>query len=132
MSSYSHRLTICTPVSLLSVANKIAAALDPDVGGSQSFSSVLTTTGQVVCDVWIRETFSVQAQAILSDPSILYQLCLSDYESRWPDLIPPTLEECSKFISDSVILIGPRNSTPLSELLESVGLKLEIPKSSLI
>jgi hypothetical protein len=117
---YSHRLTICTPVSLISRANSIARSMDPDVGGANSFSSVQATKAggtYSICDTWVRENFYLQAPQLLSNPSLLHQIVVADYTSRWPDLIAPSLEDCTSFLSSSKVILSVRDSRTLEEIL---------------
>ena len=129
---YSHRLTICTPLSLVSQANSIARSMDPDVGGAESFSSVQATKAGViysVCDTWGRESFFNQASILLSDPSLLHQICQADYTSRWPDLIAPSLEDCASFLSSSKVILSVRDSRTLEEILAPEDFPLVPPPS---
>lgn len=127
---YSHRLTICTPLSLIPQANSIARSMDPDVGGDQSFSFVQATKAGVtysICDTWVRENFYTQASILLSDPSLLHQICQADYTSRWADLIAPSLEDCTAFLSASKVLLTTRDSRTLEEILIPEGFTLVPP-----
>lgn len=129
--SYTHRLTICTPVALIDSANAIARSMDPDVGGAESFSNVRATDANgaefVACDVWVREHFATQANAMLHNAAILHGACAADYASRWPDLTAPTLADCQKFIALSAIHIEPRSNKPLADVLAPLGLTLAPP-----
>ena len=129
---YSHRLTICTPISLIPQANSIARSMDPDVGGSESFSSVQASRAGVIyfiCDTWVRESFFTQASILLSDPSLLHQICQADYTSRWPDLIAPSLEDCASFLSSSKVILSVRDSRTLEEILAPEDFTLVPPPS---
>jgi hypothetical protein len=132
--SYTHRLTICSPVALIDSANAIARSMDPDVGGDESFSNVRATDANaaefVICDVWVREQFATQATAMLGNPAILHAGCAADYASRWPDLTAPTLAECQQFITLSAIHIEPRSDKPLADVLAPLGLTLVLASSS--
>jgi len=128
---YSHRLTIATPFALLDLANSIARSMDPDVGGAESFAGVRALKGNaeyVICDVWVRESFALQAQAMLADPKILSAAVAQDYLTRWPDLTAPTLQACAQFLADSLISITTRDNRPLPAILQPLGLTL-IPPS---
>lgn len=126
--SYDYRLTVCTPISLVSQANSIALSMDPDVGGAKSFSNLkainINNNEFVVCDVWIRANFATQANAMLTNPQLLYAACLSDYSARWVELTAPTLTECTEFINKSIIHIEPRSTKTIVEILTTLNLTL--------
>jgi hypothetical protein len=130
---YSHRLTIATPASMIDTANAIARSMDPDVGGSESFASVRATDPNgaefVVCDVWVREAFANQAQAMLANPAILHAACAADYAARWFDLTAPTLAECTQFVTMSAIHIEARSERTVGNVLGPLGLEL-VPAES--
>lgn len=130
--TYSHRLTIAAPVAMIDSANQIARSMDPDVGGAESFASVRATDANgaeyVVCDVWVRENFALQAAAMLNSPAMLHGACAQDYAARWPDLTPPTLADCTQFVTNSLIHIEGRSGKSLTDLLEPLGLDLVIPQ----
>lgn len=37
---------------------------------------------------------------MMSNAKYLYSACVADYEMRWPDHEPPSLEECQEFIDN--------------------------------
>lgn len=95
--SYDNWLTITAPIELADTASKIGKAFDPDVGGEFSFTEI---DGLLVCSTPCTTVFKAQALALMGDADGLYQACLADYASRWPDLTPPTLEECEEFLDN--------------------------------
>jgi hypothetical protein len=109
--SYDNTLTIKLPVSLADIASRIGRALDPDVGGSKSFTRIVTSTdakGKPVYGDTISMTtpcttaFKLQAEYMLANPESLHAAVAADYAVRWVDLVAPTLEECQAFC-DGVI-----------------------------
>ena len=101
MSNYDHTLSITLPAALLPIAQSISRALDPDVGGSESWSlaeagDTITTSAPCTAE------FYEQAQLMLQHPEALHAACLADYAARWADLVPPTLEECESFCAGAV------------------------------
>lgn len=121
---------------MIDKANAIARSMDPDVGGAESFSSVRATDANaaefVICDVWVREHFATQANAMLHNAALLHGACAADYESRWPDLTAPTLAECTQFITLSAIHIEPRSDKPLADVLAPLGLTLAPSKTEIL
>lgn len=96
MSNYDHTLSITLPAALLPIAQSISRALDPDVGGSESWT--LTEAGDTITtSTPCTSEFYEQAQYMLTDPAALHAACAADYAARWADLVPPTLEECESF-----------------------------------
>ena len=92
--SYTARLTITIPANLIDVGRAISRALDPDVGGADSW---VPTADGYVADTPCTEAFRDQAQAMLENPALLHQSVSADYAARWPELTPPTLAECEAF-----------------------------------
>ena len=98
MTPYNHTLTLRLPAAMLLVASSISRALDPDVGGYDSWTlseDGLTISTSTPCT----EAFLLQAQAMLTDPAMLHAAVAQDYATRWPDLTAPTLAECEQFIA---------------------------------
>lgn len=96
MSDYNHALAITVPATLLTIAQTISRALDPDVGGYYSWQiseDGLTISTSAPCT----SDFKVQAEYMLANPQALFDACAADYAARWADLVPPTLEECESF-----------------------------------
>lgn len=100
MSNYDHTLSLTVPATLLPIAQSISRALDPDVGGSESWQidgdNIFTSTP---CTA----SFYEQAMAMLSAPEMLHYAVTQDYAARWADLTPPTLEECQAFCAAVVL-----------------------------
>ena len=97
MTAYNHTLTLRLPATMLPIASAISRALDPDVGGYDSWTlseDGLTISTSTPCT----EAFYLQAQAMLTDPAMLHAAVSQDYSTRWPDLTAPTLAECEQFI----------------------------------
>lgn len=103
MSYYTHTLTLTIPASLYDIACAIAQALDPDLGGAQSFGQhnpdVETYTTSTPCTA----EFHTQAYAMLANPEMLHYAVSADYAARWKDQTPPTLDECTAFCAGVVM-----------------------------
>lgn len=98
MTAYNHTLTLRLPAAMLPIASSISRALDPDVGGYNSWTlseDGLTISTSTPCT----EAFFTQAQAMLTDPAMLHYAVAQDYATRWLDLTAPTLAECEQFIA---------------------------------
>lgn len=100
--NYTRTMILTVPVALIDVANKLAKAFDPDSGGEHTFqlptseeSSVVQET--VSASTPITEQLYEVAHYLLADAATLHASTLLDYETRWPDLTPPTLEEVVAF-----------------------------------
>ena len=110
-TTYTAKISMTLPDNLADIASKIGRALDPDVGGAESFSKRVTgyvddtpVYGDTLhCETLCTDEFFQNAQVMLSAPEILYQVCLADYEARWSDFTPPTLEDCQAFCAAVVI-----------------------------
>lgn len=97
---YSERLIITVPDTLADVAAKIGKALDPDTGGEYSFHD--NGDGSITANTPCEPSFKEYAEYLMTSPSLLHEELLKAYAERWADLIPPTLEECSLFISSII------------------------------
>lgn len=105
---YTSQITMTLPLGMASIAASIGRALDPDVGGAESFHRVVigyqddetpVFGDTLVCSTLCTPEFRAQAEAMAVQPELLYQVCLADYAMRWPDFDPPTLEDCRAFCS---------------------------------
>ncbi len=100
MSNYTARLIITIPADLLQTGRAIARALDPDVGGYDSYAEKP--------DGWVSDTqcvpeFAQQAMYLINNPIALHSVVAQDYKNRWPEFAPPTLSECQEFCAKAVI-----------------------------
>ena len=106
---YDATLSIMLPAELSDIAAAIGRALDPDVGGADSFtlsSDALTISTSTPCT----SEFAAQAAYMLVHPEALHAAVSADYAARWADLVPPTLAECEAFCA-GVILPQPDVAT---------------------
>lgn len=101
--SYSATLTITVPPALYSVACAVARALDPDVGGAESFGPERDDATEYTTTTPCVPAFAAQAMAMASNPAMLHYAVSADYAARCPDLTPPTLAECEAFCAGAVI-----------------------------
>ena len=96
--SYTTQITLTIPESLRAIANAIAKAFDPDTGGDQTFNAeavdgVISVTFPCVPE------FADALVFFAVSPEALHASVVRDYESRWPELTPPELEDCQAFCS---------------------------------
>lgn len=101
MTGYTETLTVTLPESLAEIAAKVGRAMDPDRGGAGSFAP--GPDGTIVCRTPVKPFFKEQAFAMLQNAAYLHGACAQDYATRWPDLVPPTLEECEAFVAQVVL-----------------------------
>lgn len=94
---YDHTIQFIVPASALALAKQINRALDSeDVGGADAFQTELADgrfTYSRPCDA----SYAQVAAMLFADPDVLHSVVSQDYATRWPDLTPPTLEECAAF-----------------------------------
>jgi hypothetical protein len=94
--NYTHTITLIAPLSLLSIASAISRALDPDVGGADSWQAV---DDKITVTTPCTEQFYNQTLYLLNNPHALYDVVLADYANRWADMTSPTLSDCQQFCS---------------------------------
>lgn len=118
---YPTTLLIAVPVSLISLAEKMGQAFDPDFGGARSFDTLRAdgnSTTYAVSYSPATEAFAQQAVYLKDNPADLFAAVSADYATRWPEATPPTLSECEAFCSACFVV----PAMALDEALASVGL----------
>ena len=125
--TYDATLTITVPASLYDTACAISRALDPDSGGYASWGprTTLDEAGnELTPDSYTTSTpctseFKAQAVAMLANPAMLHGAVKADYLARWPDLTPPTLEQCAVFCAAvSVVTTAPGQAEFIADKAE--------------
>jgi hypothetical protein len=106
---YDAIVTIVVPAALAATASAVGRAMDPDVGGAQSFrhpvtgyandGSLIFDLTELTCTTACTSTFQAAALQMLADATgrALYAYVSADYSTRWPGLTPPTLSDCAAF-----------------------------------
>lgn len=100
MSDY--RVTATVPLDLATTARAIGRAMDIDVGGADSF---VEREGVLQAKTWTNKDFADMFLYMKDNPIGLYMCVLSDYETRWPELTPPTLAEIEDFCKNLTLEI---------------------------
>ena len=101
--SYDQTLTITVPADLYDTACAIARALDVDVGGANSWGPQVEGATEYTTSTPCTSEFKQQALAMLADPFLLHDAVEADYDARWPDLVPPSFDECDAFCQGAVV-----------------------------
>ena len=97
---YTHTMTVTVPEALVPVAKRLSKAFDEDSGGDLAFESTTYISP-------ITEHLAAAAPYLLLDPAALHSSVAADYASRWPDLVPPTLDDVTLFCAEAIIVITP-------------------------
>lgn len=119
--SYDATLTITVRPEVIDIARAISRALDPDVGGYDSWTPVRHTGDETATpDEYTTSTpctseFKEQAITMLQDPAMLHYAVTADYAARWADLTPPTLDECAAFCAGVVVEVPAVTAEPGGE-----------------
>jgi hypothetical protein len=100
--SYTAKVKLISNKTLVDICAKIGKAFDPDTGGDKSFYEV---EDHLETEFYAIPLFADQLQLLIINPEALYQYCIDDYDKRWADLIPPTLEECTDFVEKTTLTI---------------------------
>jgi hypothetical protein len=97
---YNAQLSITVPDTLKDIAAKIGKALDPDSAGEYSFTDL--GNGTINCTTPCELEFKEKALLMMQYPSELKAEIDRQYQTRWPDLTPPTLAECELFCASII------------------------------
>ncbi len=111
MKIYNHTISLKLPLSLADIAAKVGKALDDDVGGEHNFHrDIISFDGEtpiygdtISTSVMVTADFKAQSDYMMLHPEALFAACAADYATRWPELVPPTLEECEAFVAGVVV-----------------------------
>ena len=123
MSDWNHNVIFICPIDFVTIAKQMAMALDPDIGGYESFGVLVSPTGQLpathaVCATPARQSFVDTLPTISTDAAALKALVDADYAARWPNETAPTLQECEIILENLQIFID----QDLIAVLENNGL----------
>jgi phage-related tail fiber protein len=102
---WNHYAVLIIPIAQQAVGNRIGRALDPDIGGNQTFTLTASADGnlpatETLCGTACRESFLQTVQSLVDNntplanrAAALKQMVDADYTARWPEEVPPTLAE---------------------------------------
>lgn len=93
---YNTQITLTIPENLREVANQIAQAFDPDVGGNKTFN-VESIDGLITVTFPCVTSFAEALPFFKEYPETLYESTKRDFALRWLDDTPPTLEQVTAF-----------------------------------
>lgn len=91
------RIKLTVPAEVLHTAKLASQAMDPDVGGFAAFEAPDEVTGLYSYTVDVSDEYFDAFRAFLLLPELLRESIARDFEQRFPDDEPPTLEECVSF-----------------------------------
>lgn len=122
MSDYTHRGTCAVPVTMVTIANAIWRALDPDVGGDSSFD-ILRGIDQAgaewaLTSALCTEAFADQAPYLIAHPPALHGVVTQDYAQRWEGVEPPSLAQVEAFCRSARIVVTTRDGAMEAHLVE--------------
>lgn len=107
-------ITIPGTAEMYAIGYAISLALNPDKGDVSNFGSEFRpdVDGNLVrpdvyttFDFPCSEQFAATAQALAADPAKMHAAVTADYAQRWPDLTPPTLEQCAVFCAAVQVVV---------------------------
>ena len=120
-------MIIAVPLSHMPVAQSIAQAFDPDIGGSASFDTIRATDTEgniwAVCHSPCTPEMAQAVEYFKSNPEFLHASVMRDFEIRWADQVPPTLDACEVFCGVIKVAVN----VPFAEALPQFNLQLVIP-----
>jgi hypothetical protein len=129
--SYTHEAVIITPIALYETSSKLGRAFDPDVGGDKNFDMFLASadkpTVKTHCCCYVRITSQRAGEFgyLLNDggkPNALHAMVVSEYETRWQGIEPPSLAECTEWLAQSDVEVNLVGSVEFVVLLKDKGL----------
>lgn len=97
--TFDHTIQFIVPPEALALAREINRALDDDdVGGADAYQTELAD-GRFTYSRPCTVDYAQLAAMLFAAPEILHSVIEADYAKRWPDLTPPTYEQCVEFCS---------------------------------
>lgn len=110
--SYSAIITTRIPANLYAIACAIAKALDTDSAGERNYgpATLRDADGNEYTPEFYSSTvpcapeFATQAPVLLANPAMLHAVVAEAYATRWPELTPPTLEQCEAFYAGAELV----------------------------
>lgn len=91
-------MTITVPPEQEETAKRLSRVFDEDSGGYEAeFKPSYSTP--------ILTSFAEQIPMLLENPLVLHTMVSSKYAERFPELVAPTLEEITVFLSSAIITI---------------------------
>ena len=112
-------ITIPATAEMYKIGYAISLALNPDKGETSNFGSEFIQDAEgnpVRPEVYTTYTFpcsdnfAATAQALASDPIMMFNACATDYATRWPELQAPSLEECKLFCTAVQVIVTDGNN----------------------
>jgi hypothetical protein len=92
------RIKLTVPPEVLHTAKLASQAMDPDVGGFNAFEAPDEVTGLYSYTVDVSDGYLTAFQAFMLLPGLLRDSIARDFERRFPDTDPPTLDDCAAFV----------------------------------
>lgn len=91
------RIKLTVPAEVLTTAKLASQAMDPDVGGFAAFE-IQEEDGRYSYTVDVSDEYFAAFQAFLQLPELLRESIARDFEQRFPESTPPTLDDCTAFV----------------------------------
>lgn len=92
------RIKLTVPPEVLHTAKLASQAMDPDVGGFNAFE-IVEEDGRYSYTVDVSDEYFAAFQAFMEMPELLRESIARDFETRFPDSMPPTAEDCADFVA---------------------------------
>ena len=116
MSRYTHALTCIIPAPIGPIGAHIGRALDPDTGGEHTFRPMdaeydaeggitKEPTKLWVCACPVVTELAETIPYLLANPEMLRDTIVRDYELRFPDVEPPSIEDVRAFCEASEVSV---------------------------
>lgn len=92
------RIKLTVPAEVLTTAKLASQAMDPDVGGFNAFE-IVEDDGRHSYTVDVSDEYFAAFQAFTAMPELLRDSIARDFEIRFPETEPPTLDDCAAFVA---------------------------------
>lgn len=121
------RMVVAVPAAMREIGNKIWKVLDSDTGGELSFDSLVAIDAEgaefAVCDTPASDTLLKLWEELNQDSAAMRYALSREYESRYPEDVPPLPVECEAFATFAKVVVEPIGRQ-LHEVLAEMGMAL--------
>lgn len=136
MTAYTHWLTIAYPLADIETAQAMARITAAGNGGPDNFNPSSSVAGAIGSGTASHTVFSApctgptaqQVSAMRANVNLLHGTMQQGYAAQYPELTPPSLADCQRFLDSALIDLQPRFEGPMSDPLPGWNLEMIQPQ----